>query len=114
MTKTIERKYQMIRVSAGDYLLPSNGGKTLWRIRRYYEDGSAVSGRWPNEKPIIGYFWSCARYKTPLQEIPPHVLGEHAEDFLNDWCSWVECASLMKTRSEAVNEALEISERRGT
>ena len=37
-----ERKYQMTRISAGDYLLPSNDGKTLWRICAYEEDGSAA------------------------------------------------------------------------
>jgi hypothetical protein len=109
-----ERKYQMTRISAGDYLLPSNSGKTLWRIRRYTEDGSAYWGPPGKEKQITGDFWACARYKLPLHEIPPHLIGGRYEEFLDDWESWIETSALMKTRQEAIDEALSISERRGT
>ena len=34
---TAERKYALIKILAGDYLLPGNDAHTLWRIRRYQE-----------------------------------------------------------------------------
>lgn len=42
-----ERTYRMIRLGSGDYLLPSNDAKTLWRIARYVEDdGDELWGVW--------------------------------------------------------------------
>lgn len=33
-----ERKYALIKIEAGDYLLPGNDGRTLWRVRRGVEE----------------------------------------------------------------------------
>lgn len=41
------RNYRMIRLGAGDYLLPSNDAQTLWRVAKYDEDdGLTLWGLW--------------------------------------------------------------------
>jgi hypothetical protein len=105
MLVAIERKYAMIRIEAGDYLLPSNSGRSLWRLRRYYEgpETGIEKGR---------YVWSCARYSWMSRDFPaPHELGEVIEILNQD--RWVETQGWLDTRQEAINEALECAERRG-
>lgn len=92
----VERKYQMTRISAGDYLLSSNDGKVLWRIYSYLEDGSAEYG---NGQKLRGTFWSTARYNAPLPT------GSIPDDFL-EWFNWTTYATTMRTRAEAVRDAL--------
>jgi len=99
-TKTVERKYALIRLSKGDYLLPSNDGQTLWRIYTYGEDGSA---EWGNGKKIVGTFWGCAKYNRPLPSIP----DPPPYDFI-EWVDWEPWATTMATRQEAIREALRI------
>lgn len=43
---TTERKYAMTRIATGDYLLPSNDARTIWRIERY-TDGPSLGLDWP-------------------------------------------------------------------
>jgi hypothetical protein len=106
-----ERLYQMTRIYAGDYLLPSNDRLTLWRISRYYEDGSLEQGG----KPLVGWFWRAARHRDPFDRIAPHVIGalygdvpsnDAVERFL-DWDSWLEHACLLPTRDAAIAAALD-------
>lgn len=52
-------KFQPMRIEAGDYLTLSNDGKTLWRIHRYYEDGSLQLG---DGEVVRGHFWSVWKY----------------------------------------------------
>jgi len=92
----------MVRVSAGDYLLLSNSGQTLWRIQRY-EDGPSYGLDLPRDVQV----WSCARYRGTPEE------AQRDPDLLERWDHWVETAGHMRTRREAVTEALETSERRG-
>lgn len=50
------RRYLMIRLDKGDYLLPSNDAQILWRIAKYVEDdGSEWWGlwRWDGGMPTV-------------------------------------------------------------
>lgn len=103
-TAEVERKYQMIRIEAGDYLLPSNSGKSLWRLRRYYE------GPETGLEGIKGtYVWSCSRYSWMGRDMPNEV----DLDSLLEWDRWCETQGWLKTRQEAIDEALKCAERRG-
>lgn len=55
-TGTVERVYQLTKVSSGDWLLPSNDGNTVWRICQYLEE---VNGK---------HYWGFAKYDRPLVE----------------------------------------------
>lgn len=83
-----QRKWQMIRVSAGDYLLPSNDRQKLWRIHRYEEqDGELV--------------WAASRYRLG----GPEVAVEDV-DVLEWWNDrWIE-SGCFATRREAVDYAV--------
>jgi hypothetical protein len=88
---TVERKHQMVKIRAGDWLLLSNDGKTLWRVYRYDEHNGES-------------WWASARYDgTPTQALNDDEL-EHA------WDRWVTTEYYLETRQEAIDEAL----RRGT
>lgn len=101
MSAVQERKYAMTRVRAGDYLLPSNDGKTLWRIASYHEDGSA---EWQDERgqwhKVVGTFWQTAKYRHGVPRV-----GLLDEDFL-DWNEWHTWETNLRTRKEAVEAAL--------
>lgn len=104
-----ERTYALVRLSSGDYVLPSNDGLVLWRIYSYEEDGSASwivndsEGR-EREVPIKGTFWACARWH---QDGKPGVpkLDVIDESFL-DHDNWRDWATTQRTRREAIEEAL--------
>ena len=99
---TVARRWQMVRVSAGDYLLPSNDTRTLWRIYSYEEHGDAEigdgRGGW---RPLRGTFWACARYERPFGSFD--VLTEW--DLL-EWGNWLTWETTLATRREAVDAAL--------
>lgn len=100
------RKYALIRVEAGVYLLPSNDAQTLWRIHSYTEYGD---GWWTledgSEKQIKGTFWNTARRPMPEQ----HEIDD--EDFLWDHDQWEEWSGVHATRREAIEETLRASGR---
>lgn len=100
----IERKYQMVRVGEGDYLLPSNDGKTLWRIYTYEEDGTAeVSADGKKWRTLKGTFWSNARCNVPLKDVDPQ-----SPDLL-DWSNWTTWSATMTTRKVAIQDALRVT-----
>lgn len=101
----IERRYSLVRVAAGDYLLPSNDRETLWRIYSYREDGSLeVERAGGGFRKVTGQFWAAARYKRSLE---PTVLPDDALEWDN-WETWeAGCA----TRAEAIEEALRAASR---
>jgi hypothetical protein len=93
--KTIERKYALTKLDKGDYLMPSNDGKTIWRVCLGDEPvddvGMVFETRWQVFK-WVGY---RARPETV----------EDLEDWGN-WNCWI--ATGCRTRSEAIQEALAI------
>jgi hypothetical protein len=92
-----ERTYALTKVRSGDWLLPSNDGEVVWRIRKYWEDGSAVRGTWPNEKPIYGEFWWVCW--APMSEV-------EGRDPRSDDVRWRDWSSSHRTRGDAIEEAL--------
>lgn len=100
----IERKYALTRVRRGDYLLPSNDGRTLWRIYSYEEDGSGEwcrDGKWVK---ITGTYWGLMKYDP----YGPVDFAKLPDDFL-EWDRWSSHGSLYETRQDAINDALRIS-----
>jgi hypothetical protein len=98
-TETVERRYALTRVRAGDYLLPSNDGKTIWRIKAYDEDGSAQYQDERGWHPILGHFWAVWRYVgRSVERLDP-----------DDWTDWEQWDSSYRTRAEAVRCALRVA-----
>lgn len=85
------RKYQMTRLGAGDYILPSNDGTVLFRIVRIDEVD--------NDRPVK--VWSVYVYDTPVEEIPEEL----PEDFI-EWNRWNEISHWHPTRKAAIDDAL--------
>lgn len=91
----MERKFQMVRLSAGDWLLPDNDERTLWRIQRY-DDGAdygldvAFASR---------SFWRLMRCR--------YEIGEDID--ITEDAAWVEVHSWLPTRQAAIDSALQVS-----
>jgi hypothetical protein len=100
----VERKYVMVKLSAGDWLLVSNDGLTIWRLYAYLEDGSLESY---DGKPVKGRFWAAAR--RPLGAFDAEVAARG--DYLA-WDKWDTWAALLPTRAEAIAAALGAKPRR--
>ena len=100
-----QRKYALTRIKAGDYLLPGNDGRTLWRIYSYEEDGSGewcVNGKWVK---ITGTYWGVMKY-DPYGVVD---FSNLPDDFL-EWDRWSSWGSLLATRQAAINEVLRASD----
>jgi hypothetical protein len=73
------RKYALMKVQSGDYLLPDNDGEHLWRVRSYV-DGSALG-------LDVSYthrtFWAAYRFFGTFDEFV-----QDPERFLNDDTYW--------------------------
>lgn len=54
MTDTIERKYALSKIKAGDYLLPSNDAQIIWRLRSYEDGPSHGIEDWPRDITLWG------------------------------------------------------------
>lgn len=97
--------YQMTRLEAGDYLLPSNDLTTLWRIYKYHEDGLAEWG--PDENgdyhKIEGDFWAVAKWSHTFARA---LRAEQLEEALDDWSQWETRETLIPTRKAAIEAAL--------
>lgn len=99
-----ERAYQMIRISAGDYLLPSNDGLILWRLQKYEEDGTATvqSGPGAPERALRGTFWSLYRWDGGFPTPEQVAASLEAED----WERWQFWGGPFDTRNDAIRDAL--------
>jgi hypothetical protein len=93
-TETVERKYALTRIKAGDYLLPDNDGETVWRVRTYLDGPSMGLVDWERDITL----WAIEKWvgRVPVWE---------ADDPLDpDLWEWWE--SNFKTRREAIDAAL--------
>lgn len=95
------RKYAMTKVARGDYLLPSNDARTLWRLTEYAEDGTAEwqdsDGKWHK---VTGVFWQTAKYRDPIPSG-----GQLPDDFL-DWYRWETFDTGLLKRKYAIEAVL--------
>lgn len=87
-----ERKYQMIRIAAGDYLLPSNDTQTLWRIVKIKEMDT--------EKLRDVEVWEALYHETPLQQLNINSFDP------DDWTPWRCWETWIPTRRDAISIAL--------
>lgn len=94
MVPAVERKWQMIRVRSGDYLLPSNDRQTVFRIYRYTDGpSSGLDVDWKDRD-----FWAVWRWLKG---------GPETLDFEDTFPSgWIEVASFLDTRKVAIDVAL--------
>jgi len=108
---TIERRYAMVRIGAGDWMLPSNDEQTMWRLAAYEEDGSAwhtdEQGR---EHKITGRYWSLYRMSMTKLQALVHSSFTSDDDIL-DWTEWEHWACGFGSRKAAIEEALHVGSR---
>jgi hypothetical protein len=105
---TLERRYQMTRVRAGSYLLPSNDAQTLWHIYSF-TDGRSYGLDFPDRT-----FWGCAKYLGTYDEAIRAVESDmdewgyirHDESYPSYRSTWKETDTYMDTRAEAIRAAL--------
>lgn len=98
----VERKYALTRIKAGDYLLPSNDGATLFRLATYEEDGSGeFSSDGKTWRVLRGTFWAV--YRRPMP-----ALDQATADLLEWSDAWEWIAGPLDTRQQAIGEALNV------
>jgi hypothetical protein len=88
-----ERKFALTKVAPGDYLLPGNDERSLWRIAQY-QDGESFGLDMTGDRTYWGA-WIYTRRGAILALLP--------EDFL-EWDYWQMEASSCRTRAEAIAE----------
>lgn len=101
----IARKYVLTKLARGDYLLPSNDAKTLWRIARYEDRATS------DERGVVGvHAWRLWRWTEPLGGAPA-VQHWAYPAFVDpgDWSLWEMVESKLRTRAEAIREALRLT-----
>lgn len=82
-----DRKYPLSKIASGDYLLPSNDGRRLWRILYAQDDETGAS-------------WMIMRW---LGGPIPSIVTERE---LLDWALWESWDFGYRTRREAIEKAL--------
>jgi hypothetical protein len=100
---TPERKFALIKIEAGDYLLPGNNATTLWRIRRGAERHIAENGLDEIERPA----WELWRWMSRLTDT--HAL-EQVDP--GDWSQW-EYQETDTTRQKVIDRAMELEPKNG-
>lgn len=90
----IKRKYVLSKVTKGDYLLPSNDAKTVWRIRSYVDGPSSGIEDWPKDITV----WGVWRWMGEL----PYVDVENVE-------RWQMVSGPHMKQGEAIEEAMKLS-----
>ena len=94
MTPIVERKYAMSRIAAGDYVLPSNDGETLWRVVRYTDGPSSGLDHMARDRD----FWALWKW--------PHQVSEGSFIDLQDWDRWECVEDMFESRAAAIDRAL--------
>lgn len=92
-----ERKYALMKLAPGDWLLPSNDHKTLWRIATYTDGPSTGMDHMPRDKEFWGVWKWVGRAEFPRDEID-----------LEFGDSWAMKSDWHETRREAVDAALDL------
>lgn len=95
----LERRFALVRVKAGDYLLASNDERGLYRIQAYDEDGSLES--YSGEK-IRGRFWMVYIHAG---EVDRDDLGRITGGVVDveDPYAWIVVEQMFPTRRAAVD-----------
>jgi hypothetical protein len=91
-----ERKYALTKMAAGDYLLPANDGKTIWRIAKY-TDGPSLGLDIPSDRE----FWALWSWTGEFG--PDAQIG-------SGWEDWEMQSGLLDSRADAIAEALRLGE----
>lgn len=95
MTTQVERKYAMTHIDKGDYLLPSNDGQTIWRIRKYDEEFIGPD----SETVEVKEQWGIWRWQGS-------TLTAFSAAEIEDWSRWEFYEGFHPRRKDAVNSAL--------
>jgi hypothetical protein len=93
----VERKYVLTKIAPGDYLLPSNDGKTIWRIHRYTDGPSLGLEDWPRDKEV----WGLWRWHKPVEDAGAAV-------DIENWGRWEFWEGPHMKRTEAVDAAIAV------
>jgi hypothetical protein len=90
------RRHALRRLGPGDYLLVSNDGRGLYRIRRYV-DGPSGGLDWPRDRK----FWGADKWKD--SSIPTSL----SRDDLDDPARWrSELYEMDETREQVIEKVL--------
>jgi hypothetical protein len=92
----MERKFVLTKIAPGDYLLPSNDGKTIWRIALYTEGPSSGVEDWPRDKEV----WGLWRWRFPVEATQ--------QVDVDDWDGWEFFEGPHMKRGEAIDSALKM------
>lgn len=93
---TVERKYVLTKIAAGDWLLPSNDAQRIYRLRKY-TDGPSF-GLDPEISPRDFEVWRVSKWDQPIA-----MAGEISVD---DEDRWEHVFDGARTRAEAIQAAL--------
>lgn len=93
------RKYVLTKIGKGDYLLPSNDGCTLWRLR-IYEDGPSHGLDWPRDLTL----WAIWRWDRPINADAGSL--DTVDPY--EWARWEHVEGGCETRAEAIDAALRL------
>jgi hypothetical protein len=83
----MQRTYAVTRVEAGDYLVPSNSGAWVFRVKSYKLDGKTQ--------------WTIHRYCLPVEKMSDDI----PRDFL-DWDQWEYEEGGFATKRAAIDAAV--------
>ena len=87
-----DRRYRMMRIETGDYLLLSNDLQTLWRITVFEDEEVTKGGGYRN---ITVWGLSSRPYPKPFDDVD-----------LADWDGWHDYWYGHRTRKEAIHAAM--------
>jgi hypothetical protein len=94
------RKYALTRVATGDYIFPSNDGKTIWRVAKYEDGPSHGLDEMPRDREL----WGLWKWREPIGLQSPYV-------DTGDWNRWEFWEGWHETRQEAIDAALKAGAR---
>lgn len=98
-----ERQFALIKLSKGDYLLPGNDAKTLYRLHSYIDGPSG--GLDPEQFPTDQTYWVVRKWH---REISPEVL-EFSPPNPDNPDEWEHVEEWFPTRAKAIEHTLEVT-----